>query len=38
VAEWDAATETPAPARRWAGVSLLLWIVLIFAGRAIAFF
>jgi len=38
VTEWDTATETPGRARRWAGVSLFLWIVLIFAGRAIAFF
>lgn len=38
VEEWDTAPETPASARRWAGVSLFLWITLIFAGRAIAFF
>jgi hypothetical protein len=38
VAEWDAADEAPADARRWAGISLSLWIILIFAGRAIAFF
>jgi len=38
VAEWDTTAEAPPAARRWAGVSLFLWIVLIFAGRAIAFF
>jgi hypothetical protein len=38
VAAWDNAVEAPANARRWAGISLFLWIVLIFAGRAIAFF
>jgi hypothetical protein len=38
VAGWDAAVETPPAARRWAGISLALWIILIFAGRAIAFF
>lgn len=38
VAEWDMARETPPPARRWAGISLCLWIILVFAGRAIAFF
>jgi hypothetical protein len=38
VAAWDDATVAPVSARRWAGVSLFLWIALIFAGRATAFF
>ena len=38
VAEWDEAPVAPFQARRWALVSLVLWITLIFAGRAIAFF
>jgi hypothetical protein len=38
VAGWDSDLKTPLGARRWAGVSLVLWIILIFAGRAIAFF
>lgn len=38
VAAWDDAAVAPASARRWAGVSLFLWIALIFAGRATAFF
>jgi hypothetical protein len=38
VASWDDAAITPPGARRWAGLSLALWISLIFAGRAIAFF
>ncbi len=38
VAAWDEAAVAPAGARRWAGVSLILWITMIFAGRAIAFF
>jgi len=38
VAEWDMSEEVPPGARRWAAVSLVLWIVLVFAGRAIAFF
>jgi len=38
VSSWDDAPLAPAGARRWAGISLVLWIVLIFAGRAIAFF
>jgi hypothetical protein len=38
VAAWDQAAVAPASARRWAGVSLFLWIALIFAGRATAFF
>jgi len=38
VKEWDTALEPPAGAKRWAGISLALWIILIFAGRAIAFF
>ena len=35
---WDTAPRTPAAARWWACSSLVLWVVLIFAGRAIAFF
>ncbi len=38
VAAWDEATVAPPSARRWAGVSLAIWIGLIFIGRAIAFF
>ena len=38
VAEWDTADVAPPGARRWAGVSIFLWIALIFAGRATAFF
>jgi hypothetical protein len=38
VAEWDTADVAPVSARRWAGVSIFLWIALIFAGRATAFF
>jgi hypothetical protein len=38
VAAWDEAAVTPASARRWAAVSLAIWIGLIFIGRAIAFF
>ena len=38
VAERDTAVEAPAGAKKWAGISLVLWIVLIFAGRAVAFF
>jgi hypothetical protein len=38
VAMWDAAIPTPSSARRWATVSLALWIAIVFAGRAIAFF
>jgi hypothetical protein len=38
VAEWDTADVGPVSARRWAGVSIFLWIALIFAGRATAFF
>jgi hypothetical protein len=38
VETWDRAPESPRSARRWAGISLFLWIVLVFAGRAIAFF
>ena len=38
VTAWDSAAIAPANARRWAGISLFLWIALIFAGRAIAFF
>jgi hypothetical protein len=38
VAAWDEGTDAPAGARRWATVSLVLWIALVFAGRGIAFF
>ena len=38
VASWDDAAIAPPSARRWAGLSLALWIALVFAGRAIAFF
>jgi hypothetical protein len=38
VATWDDSVSVPASARRWAGVSLFLWIAIVFAGRAIAFF
>jgi|SRR5215472_3611305 len=38
VAVWDTAVEAPTDARKWAGLSLTLWIILVFAGRAIAFF
>jgi len=38
VVEWDDAAVTPASARRWAGVSLAIWIGMVFIGRAIAFF
>ena len=38
VAAWDRDVVTPPAARRWAGISLTIWIGLIFIGRAIAFF
>ncbi|HKV04812.1 MAG TPA: DUF6644 family protein [Candidatus Acidoferrales bacterium] len=38
VAAWDETSAAPVNARRWASVSLFLWIALVFAGRAIAFF
>jgi hypothetical protein len=38
VATWDTAAIAPESARRWAQVSLFLWIALVFAGRGIAFF
>jgi len=38
VEAWDIALEAPESARRWAAISLFLWIILVFAGRAIAFF
>jgi len=38
VSQWDTAESGPPEARRWAGISLVLGITLIFAGRAIAFF
>jgi hypothetical protein len=38
VSEWDQVLPVPAPARAWAARSLILWIALVFIGRAIAFF
>jgi SNF family Na+-dependent transporter len=38
VATWDETASVPQSARLWASVSLFLWIAIIFAGRAIAFF
>jgi hypothetical protein len=38
VASWDTAAVAPSAARRWAGVSIALWIALILTGRATAFF
>jgi hypothetical protein len=38
VATWDETPSAPESARRWASVSLFLWIAIVFAGRAIAFF
>jgi hypothetical protein len=38
VAEWEQADVAPEGARRWAQFSLVLWIALIFSGRATAFF
>jgi hypothetical protein len=38
VAAWDDAAVPPVSARRWAGVSLGIWIGMVFIGRAIAFF
>ncbi len=38
VAVWDESVVAPPRARRWAGVSLFLWIAMVFIGRAIAFF
>ena len=38
VASWDKEAVAPASARRWAGLSLALWVALVFAGRGIAFF
>jgi hypothetical protein len=38
VADWDDAKVAPASARGWAIRSLILWISLVFIGRAIAFF
>lgn len=38
VSAWESAQAAPPAARHWAIVSLVLWILLIFAGRAIAFF
>jgi Family of unknown function (DUF6644) len=37
VSEWDTSAIAPQPARRWAWLSLVLWIALVFAGRLIAF-
>jgi len=38
LAAWDRSPVGPPAARRWARISLALWITLVFAGRAIAFF
>lgn len=38
MASWDQADVSPDGARRWAQFSLVLWIALVFAGRATAFF
>jgi|ERR1700735_1607999 hypothetical protein len=38
IADWEQADVAPEGARRWAQFSLILWIALIFAGRATAFF
>jgi hypothetical protein len=38
VSSWDTAAVAPPSARRWAGVSIALWILLILTGRATAFF
>jgi uncharacterized membrane protein len=38
VADWEESAVAPVPARRWAAISLTLWILIVFAGRAIAFF
>jgi len=38
VASWDTAAVAPPSARRWAGISIFLWIALILTGRATAFF
>ena len=38
VADWDDAAVAPAGARGWAIRSLILWVSLIFLGRAIAYF
>jgi hypothetical protein len=38
IADWEQSEVAPAGARRWAQFSLALWIALIFAGRATAFF
>jgi hypothetical protein len=38
IAECEEADVAPDGARRWAQFSLVLWIALIFAGRATAFF
>jgi hypothetical protein len=38
VALWDNGPDIPFSAQRWAGISLFLWIFLVFVGRAIAFF
>jgi hypothetical protein len=37
VTDWDTAQVAPPSARRWAWISLTLWIALVFAGRLIAF-
>ena len=38
ISKWDESPVAPANARRWAKISLCLWIALVFIGRATAFF
>jgi hypothetical protein len=38
VQDWDEAPRAPESARAWAVRSLVLWVSLVFAGRATAFF
>jgi hypothetical protein len=38
VAAWDEGPDIPSGAQYSAGISLVLWILLVFVGRAIAFF
>jgi hypothetical protein len=37
IAEWDIDSETPASAKAAAVVSLVLWVAIVAAGRAIAY-
>lgn len=38
IGKWESATVAPASARTAAWVSLILWILIVFAGRGIAYF